>query len=108
MIEQAGKDTEAPTVLTCSERLSRWSGQDNDSQLSVLSDLAEDNTLDDQHRSVAYRERSRIYQKLDRCDEALAEYTRAINLNPKSAWAVASRGETYRLMGRYETSKTFR
>jgi tetratricopeptide (TPR) repeat protein len=106
MIEQAGRDTEARSILTCGERLSQWSGQDNDSQLCMLSDLAEDNTLDDQHRSEAYRLRGRIYRQLVRYDEALTDLTRAIDLDPKSDRAIADRGETYQAMGRYEEALT--
>jgi tetratricopeptide (TPR) repeat protein len=102
MIEQAGRDTEAHTVLTCGKLLSRWSDEDTDNQLCVLSDLAADTTLDDQHRSIAYRERGRIYSKLGRYEEALADFTRAIDLDSKSSGAIAHRGETYRQMKRYE------
>lgn len=106
MIEQAGRDTEAHGVVTCGERLSQWSGGDNDSQLCILSDLSEDNTLDDQHRGEAYRVRGRIYRQLVRYDEALADFTRAIDLDPKADWAIASRGVTYRQMGRYKDALT--
>ncbi len=34
-------------------------------------------------------------------DEALADFDRAIELDEKYAWAIARRGETYRLMGKY-------
>ena len=39
---------------------------------------------------------------MGRYDEALADFTRAIELDPEDAWTIASRGETYRLMGRYD------
>ena len=39
---------------------------------------------------------------MERYDEALADFSRAIELDPGNAWAIASRGETYRLMGRYD------
>jgi hypothetical protein len=84
MIEQAGRDTEAHRVITCAEQLSQWSGENEDSQLGVLSGLAEDDTLDDQHRGEAYRLRGRIHQRLSHTDQALADFTRAIDLDPES------------------------
>ncbi|MBV9013571.1 MAG: tetratricopeptide repeat protein [Pseudonocardiales bacterium] len=106
MVEQAGKDAEAPGVVTCGQQLSRWSEQDTDSQLRMLSDLTADNTLGDHHRSIAYRERGRIYRELGRYDEALADFTQAIDLDPKYSWAIASRGVTYLQMDRYEEALT--
>ena len=40
---------------------------------------------------------------MERYDDALADFTRAIQLDPEDAWYVTSRGETYRLMERYAT-----
>jgi len=39
---------------------------------------------------------------MGRYDEALANFNRAIELQPNYAWAIASRGETYRLMEHYD------
>jgi tetratricopeptide (TPR) repeat protein len=39
---------------------------------------------------------------MDRYEEALADFNRAIDLNPSHAWAIASRGQTYQAMDRYE------
>src|SRR5262245_66643167 len=39
---------------------------------------------------------------MKRYEEALADLTRAIELDENDAWALASRGVTYRLMERYE------
>jgi tetratricopeptide (TPR) repeat protein len=44
--------------------------------------------------------RGQVYQAMGRYEEAVADLTRAIDLDPELAWAVAERGETYRLMGR--------
>ena len=35
-------------------------------------------------------------------DEALSDFNHAIELNEKYAWAIANRGENYRLMGKYD------
>ena len=39
---------------------------------------------------------------MGRRDEALADYNRVIELDPGNAWAIASRNETYQLMGRHD------
>ena len=38
---------------------------------------------------------------MERYDEALADYSRAIELDPEEAWVIASHGAPYRAMGRY-------
>ena len=49
-----------------------------------------------------YRLCGNAYRAMGRYEEALADFTRAIELDPADAWAIASRGQTYRLMGRYD------
>jgi len=39
---------------------------------------------------------------MGRHEEALADFNRAIELDPENGWAIVSRGETYRSMGRHE------
>ena len=39
---------------------------------------------------------------MERYEEALADFGRAIDLDPEYAWAIASRGQTYRALGRYD------
>ncbi len=39
---------------------------------------------------------------MERYEEALADFDRAIALDEKIAWAIAQRGVTYQLMKRYE------
>ena len=34
------------------------------------------------------------------------DFNQAIELNPQDQWAIASRGETYRLMGHYDNALT--
>ncbi|MBW4636333.1 MAG: tetratricopeptide repeat protein [Iphinoe sp. HA4291-MV1] len=42
------------------------------------------------------------YRLMERYEEALQDFNRAIELDPKYEWAIASRGYTYGLMERYE------
>ena len=46
--------------------------------------------------------RGQAYLVMGRCDQALAAFNRALELNPEDIWALAGRGETYRLMERYD------
>ncbi len=39
---------------------------------------------------------------MERYEEAPADFTRAIELDPAYGWAIAHRGETYRLMERHD------
>ena len=51
---------------------------------------------------TAIVDQGKSYRERGRYDEALADFTRAIELNPDDDSAIASRGETYRLSGRYD------
>ncbi|MCY7323723.1 MAG: tetratricopeptide repeat protein, partial [Phormidesmis sp. CAN_BIN36] len=46
--------------------------------------------------------RGQTYQLMERYEEALKDFTLAIELNSKFGWAIALRGRTYKLMERYE------
>src|SRR5262249_44018299 len=48
-----------------------------------------------------FADRGETYQSMERHAEALADFDRAIELDPNYEWAIASRGETYQSMGRY-------
>ena len=43
---------------------------------------------------------------MERYEEALADFSCAIEIDPGYAWAIDQRGETYRLMERYEEALT--
>jgi tetratricopeptide (TPR) repeat protein len=43
---------------------------------------------------------------LARYEEAVADLSRAVELDPEDTGALAERGEAYRLMGRYEEAVT--
>jgi tetratricopeptide (TPR) repeat protein len=69
-------------------------------------------TCPDLHRSIpedawvlAYR--GETYQAMERYEEALADFNRAIELDPDLDWAIADRGETFRAMGGYEALPDF-
>ena len=45
---------------------------------------------------MAIASRGQTYRLMGRYDEALADLSRAIELDPGYAWAIAGRGQTYR------------
>ena len=45
--------------------------------------------------------RGRVHYFLDHNEAALADFQQVVSLDPGYAWAFASRGETYRQMGRF-------
>ena len=75
----------------------------HDSDLTqYLTCLINDAHLDKSTLVIALEERGEDHRLAKRYDEALADYTRAMELDPGNAWAIIGRGETYRLMGRYD------
>jgi len=50
--------------------------------------------------------RGQSHKTAGRYEEALTDFTRAIEVAPNLTWAIADRGETYQLMRRYEEALT--
>ncbi|GAB4145142.1 MAG: tetratricopeptide repeat protein [Cyanobacteria bacterium J069] len=73
-----------------------------DETLGLFNQLLDYPSLELQWRPVAYSWREETYRLMERYEEALKDFTQAIELNPKWAWAIASRGQTYQAMERYE------
>ena len=46
--------------------------------------------------------RGETYRRIERYDDALSDFDRAIELEPQDAFTLASRGETYRRIERYD------
>ena len=53
-------------------------------------------------RPIVLSRRGATYAQMGQYDKALADFDRAIDLDPQYAGAIALRGETYRLMGEYD------
>ena len=47
------------------------------------------------------------YPQMGQFEQALADFNRAIAMDEKDAWAIASRGDTYRLMGSKSSAADF-
>ena len=75
----------------------------HDSDLTpYLTCLINDAHLDKTALIVAHEERGEDHRLLAATTNALADFTRAIELDPNDAWAITSRGQTYQAMERYD------
>ena len=52
-------------------------------------------------QALALAERAKAQRLMRHHGGALADFNRAIEIDPKLTWAIASRGETYRAMNRH-------
>jgi tetratricopeptide (TPR) repeat protein len=106
MIAQAGDDTAAPAVADWGRRLDEsLSGTDDQAAYSCADLLLRESAITGTAIPLTLRLRGRALYSLDflaRHEEVLANLTRAIDLDPEYAWALASRGETYQAMGRQD------
>ena len=100
VIANAGGDADNATLLEWGKRLSDGI---NDSDLTnYLTYLINDGNLDKSSLAVALKERGEDHRLAKRYDEAVADYNRAVEIDPYSVLAIVGRGVTYRLMGRYD------
>jgi tetratricopeptide (TPR) repeat protein len=100
LIADAGRDTG-------NDRLREWGRRleeciHGDDRIPYLTCLINDATLDKANLVVAYKERGGQYHDVGRYADALADYSRAIELNPESAQTIASHGDMLRHLLRYE------
>jgi tetratricopeptide (TPR) repeat protein len=105
MVLQAGHDTTTPALIDRGQQLARWS-TDEANRIDLLTHLAAESTLDDHHRAITYAERGNLYRQRNEYNNALADFTRAIELNPGRHWAIANRGFTYLLVDQYGKALT--
>lgn len=52
--------------------------------------------------SLALGMRGRVYQKVKRCDEALADLDRAVELSPEEVWVIGQRAYLHGMLERYD------
>ncbi len=100
LIADAGRDTDHPTLTHWGQRL-RDGIHDSD-LTQYLTYLINDAHLGKDTLTIALEKRGECHQLAERYDEALADYTRAIELDPGLAWAIISRGQVYQAMDRYD------
>ena len=99
LIADAGHDANNDLLREWGQRLTdRSHGDDLAPYLTCLINEA---ALDSAHLAVAHEQRGETYRLMGRHEEALADFSRAIELAPDRTWVITSRGDTYRQMGRY-------
>ncbi len=101
MIRQAGDDTDNQSVRDWGELLNEAANDEQTYIPRYLSSVISSTLIDEATQAVALAERAEAQRLMKRYDDALADFNRAIEINPKLSWAIASRGETYRAVKRY-------
>nr|WP_221471589.1 tetratricopeptide repeat protein [Amycolatopsis umgeniensis] len=100
MMEQAGIDADAPTVLHWAERLTAAVGDgDGSREIPVLDLVAGAGELDAARLSTVIRRRAWAHEDQDDFEAAKRDYDRAIELNPTDAYAWSDRGNLFRNRG---------
>jgi tetratricopeptide (TPR) repeat protein len=104
--QQSGREKGSQTIHDLADTLSgiyRAYDQDaSQTQVDKLGSLERRNYLTTTSRCEIYALRGRLYQRKKNDVEALADFTRAIELDEKYDRAIAWRGEVYQHLGRYE------
>ena len=83
--------------------LSRYAIEDWDGTIDLLTDalaqeIAETSTLN----PGVYRSRGNAYRRQQKYDKAIADYNRALALEPNHRWAYVNRGNAYRRQQKYD------
>ncbi|VVJ25022.1 Uncharacterised protein [Amycolatopsis camponoti] len=102
MIRQAGEDSGTPALSRRGEELTGLYADEAGDRLGFYTNLAEDTSLDDEHRALAYEKRGSLHFGRQEHEKALEALARAIDLDGSRLWARAFRGDTYRVMGRFD------
>ncbi|GHH76271.1 hypothetical protein GCM10018793_21510 [Streptomyces sulfonofaciens] len=101
-LSRAGHDTDAPEVAEWGRRLLSALEDDAGPGIAALTALIMHAALDTGARSLAYTLRGRDHRNAERYAEALADYDRALALDPRGFRACYGRGRTHHLEGRSE------
>ena len=95
LFTDAGRDIDHPVLREWGQRL--LDGINDNDLTGYLSGLIADAQLPEPTLVAALTARGEGYRRADRDDEALDDFSRAIELDPGSVRALLSRAETYRL-----------
>lgn len=99
LIAEAGRDTDSEDLREWGRRLR--DGLREDDLTSFLTCLINDGALDEESLAIALEERAEARRQAGRYEEAVRDFSAAIELNPSGTWAISGRGQTYAAMERY-------
>ena len=106
IVRQAGKDARAAKTRCWAERLinglKAYDYGRYEAVVEMFTALLGYSEIGEQWRPIALGHRGAAYREMKRYNEALADFNRAIQLDPEYAWAIGRRAEIYRLMERYD------
>ncbi|MGJ5634639.1 tetratricopeptide repeat protein, partial [Nostoc sp. CALU 1950] len=102
---QAGKDVDSSEVQRWGEQLvnglKAYEEDVYQVTLEMFTAVLQNSGIEVKWQPIALGWRGETYRLMKRYTEALEDFDRAIKLDPKYDWAIASRGQTYRSMERY-------
>ena len=105
-LRQAGADSGVRAVQEWGERLAKGLEAHRDADhfqvLAFLTALLEEGHLKDRQHVSILGHRGVICLMMEQYDRALADFDRAIELDPHYAWAIACRGVTHRRLKQYD------
>jgi tetratricopeptide (TPR) repeat protein len=104
MIRQAGEDSGTSALARRGDELTTSYAEEKHGRLAFCTSLAEDVALDTKHRAIVYGERGSLHQDMEDYEKAVADFTRALELDESLSWVRAFRGDTYRDLNRYDDS----
>ncbi|MEH1767310.1 tetratricopeptide repeat protein [Nostoc sp.] len=102
---QAGKDADSAEVKVWGEQLANglkaYEEKLYQVTLEIFTAVLENSRIEVKWQPIALGWRGETYFFMERYPEALQDFDRAIELDPKYDWVIANRAFTYRLMERY-------
>ncbi|AVH70202.1 tetratricopeptide repeat protein [Nostoc sp. 'Lobaria pulmonaria (5183) cyanobiont'] len=102
---QAGKDADSAEVQRWGEQLASGLKAYDEKfypvTLEMLTAVLQNSRIEVKWQPIALGWRGETYRLMERYPEALQDFDRAIELDPKYDWAIALRGLTFCLMERY-------
>jgi tetratricopeptide (TPR) repeat protein len=105
-ITQAGKTAESKSLqqlaICLTNILQAYREKNNEVVASELTSLLQRPELEPQNQGILFAHRAKAYYWLDRSEEAVQDYDRAISLNPQEVDVIADRARGYGQMKNYE------
>jgi tetratricopeptide (TPR) repeat protein len=99
LIADAGTDTRHPLLRQWGQHLS--DGIQDDDLTGYFTVLINYDNLGDNALGIALVQRGEEHRLAGRHVDAVADFTRTLELDPENAWATASRGQAYQAIGHY-------